>query len=93
MFHDHAWDQAAQRGLLPEAHRQRDLAKLVQEDFSQKPRRLLTESQFKARVAYLLNACSQMKDGQDYSSVEKLVRGMPKRLAKCKNNLYGRCGK
>ena len=31
--------------------------------------------------------------GQQHSYLQKLVRGMPKRLARCKKNKYGRCGK
>ena len=31
--------------------------------------------------------------GQQHSFLQKLVRGMPARLQKCKDNLYGRCGK
>ena len=32
-------------------------------------------------------------DGQELSYLSKLVRGMPKRLAKCRARKYGRCGK
>ena len=31
--------------------------------------------------------------GEQYSYLERLVRGMPKRLARCKKNSYGPCGK
>ena len=33
------------------------------------------------------------KQGQEYSPLQKLLRVMPRRLAKCKRNRYGRCGK
>ena len=36
--------------------------------------------------------CSQ-GPGEQYSYLERLVRGIPKRLAKCKKNNYGPCGK
>ena len=33
------------------------------------------------------------KSGEQFSPLQKLLRGMPRRLAKCKANRYGRCGK
>ena len=52
-----------------------------------------TISQFKQRVAQILNGFSVAKEGEPCSFLQKLVRGMPKRLAKCKRQRYGRCGK
>ena len=70
-----------------------DLAKLEQKDFCAKPRRFLTEAQFKARVAMLLDSYGQVKPGETYSYLQKLVRGMPGRLRKRRSNTLGRCGK
>ena len=35
----------------------------------------------------------EKKPGEVHSRLEKLVRGMPKRLHQCKEHNYGRCGK
>ena len=50
-------------------------------------------AKFKQRVAQILNGFSVAKEGEPCSFLQKLVRGMPKRLAKCKRQRYGRCGK
>ena len=55
--------------------------------------RVLSVPQFKQRVAQILNVWSVPKTGDTHSFLQKLVRGMPKRLAKCQQNRYGRCGK
>ena len=55
--------------------------------------RVLSVPQFKQRVAQILNVWSVPKTGETHSILQKLVRGMPKRLAKCQQNRYGRCGK
>lgn len=68
-----------------------DLAEREQEDLSQG--RVLTKTQFKQRVAQLLSEYSAPAAGQAHSFLSKLVRGMPKRLAKCRARRYGRCGK
>ena len=39
------------------------------------------------------NSYGQVKPGEQYSYLAKLVRGMPKRLQKCRAILFGRCGK
>ena len=62
-----------------------------QEDLSQ--HRVLTKTQFKQRVAQLLSGYGEPAHGQELSYLSKLVRGMPKRLAKCRARKYGRCGK
>ena len=69
----------------------KDLAKREQADLSDK--RDLAPQQFKQRCSQLLNSYSVPKDGEQYSRLQKLIRGMPKRLRKCKANSYGRCGK
>ena len=43
-------------------------------------------------VALLLDSHVEKKAGEQYSYLEKLVRGMPKRFAKCHANHFGRCG-
>ena len=68
-----------------------DLAEREQEDLSQG--RVLTKTQFKQRAAQLLSEYSAPAAGQAHSFLSKLVRGMPKRLAKCRARTYGRCGK
>ena len=70
-----------------------DLAKLEQNDFSMQPRRYLSTQQFKSRVSKLLTSYGDVKPGQQYSYLQKLIRGMPRRLAQCRRNLFGRCGK
>ena len=49
--------------------------------------------QFKQRAAQILQCYGEKKPGEVYSRLEKLVRGMPKRLRKCKERNYGRFGK
>ena len=69
----------------------RDLAAREQEDLT--AGHVLTVSTFRKRAAQLLNSYGVPADGQSHSSLQKLVRGMPRRLAECKKNKYGRCGK
>ena len=73
------------------AQLRKDLAAREQEDLS--AGRVLTLAQFKQRAAHILNSYAVPKDGQEFSYLSKLVRGMPKRMAKCKAKKYGRCGK
>ena len=69
----------------------RDLAKREQADFA--ANRQITTHQFKQRVAQLLQGYGVKKPIESYSRLEKLIRGMPKRLRKCKERRFGRCGK
>ena len=69
----------------------RELAFREQSDLDQDL--MLTLSQFKQRVAQILNVFSVAGEGEPCNFLQKLVRGMPKRLAKCKRQRYGRCGK
>ena len=55
--------------------------------------KIITTHQFKQRVAQLLLSYSLKNPGEEYSYLEKLVRGMPARLLKCKKNKYEPCGK
>ena len=55
--------------------------------------RFLTAQQFKKRCAQILDTYSAIKAGKSHSPIQLLIRGMPKRLRRCKANRYGRCGK
>jgi hypothetical protein len=46
--------------------------------------KVITTHQLKQRVAQLLHSYSLKGPGEEYSYLEKLVRGMPARLLKCK---------
>ena len=69
----------------------KDLAHREQTDL--KTNYTLTPQQFKQRCAQLLNSYCVPVEGEIYSRIQKLIRGMPKRLRKCKDNKYGCCGK
>ena len=69
----------------------RDLAKREQSDYLMGKE--ISIKQFKQRASELLQCCGQKKPGGVHSRLEKLVRGMPKRLHQCKERNYGRCGK
>ena len=73
------------------AQLRKDLA--VREQADLRAGRVLTKRKFRARAAHILQTYSVPRAGQQWSYLQKLVRGMPKRLAKCKANCYGRCGK
>ena len=70
----------------------KDLAKREQEDLKQK-KPALTVPQFRARAAQILYSYSVPQRGEARSRLEKLVRGMPKRLAQLKKHKFGRFGK
>ena len=55
--------------------------------------KVITVLQFKQRAAQLLHSYGLTGPGEKHSYLEKLVRGMPARLQRCKNNRYGPCGK
>ena len=67
------------------------LAEREQEDLA--AGRVLTAAMFRKRAAQLLNSYGVPAPSETYSSLSKLVRGMPARLAKCRKNKFGRCGK
>ena len=73
------------------AQLRKDLAVREQDDLQK--RKIITVPQFRQRATQILNSYGEAAPGQAYSYLQKLVRGMPKRLAKCKANDYGRCGK
>ena len=68
----------------------RDLANREQVDYAAGV--VLTVQQFKQRASQLLNSYGAKKPGE-YNSLEKLARGMPKRLQQRRKRRYGRCGK
>ena len=53
----------------------------------------ITAHQFKQRVAQILFSYSLKGPGEEHSYLERVVRGMPARLLRCKKNKYGPCGK
>ena len=55
--------------------------------------KVITTLQFKQRASQILNSYGCVHPGKKYSYLESLIRGIPKRLEKCKNNKYGPCGK
>ena len=73
------------------ARLRRDLAVREFEDL--KVGKIITVKQFKQRCSQLLTSYSLKGPGEQYSYLEKLVRGMIARLVKCRKNKYGVCGK
>ena len=69
----------------------KDLAKRELEDLT--AGRILTLSQYRQRIGQILSTYEQPRAGEQHSRLEKLVRGMPARLRKARQNNYGRCGK
>ena len=54
--------------------------------------KIITTLQFKQRCSQLLTSYAYVKPGKKYSYLENLIRGMPRRLLRCKENKYGPCG-
>ena len=73
------------------ARLRQDLAEREQEDLKQG--KTLTVAQFRARAAQILQSYSVVKRGETRNYYQKLLRGMPARLAKFKQNKFGSCGK
>ena len=55
--------------------------------------RTLSTRQFKQRVSQLLTSYSERKVSERFNYYQHLLRGMPARLAKCRANRFGPCGK
>ena len=55
--------------------------------------RHITVTQYRQRVGQLLTSYTVPPQGQQHSFLQRLVRGMPRRLAKCRANRFGPCGK
>ena len=73
------------------AQLRKDLAVRAQEDLS--AGRQLSTAQFRQRVAQILKQYSEVQPGETHSYLTKLVLGMPRRLAMCRRNKYGRSGR
>ena len=73
------------------AELRKDLAEREFEDL--KAGKVISKTSFKQRVSQLLTSYSLPGPGQQHSYLERLVRGMPRRLERCKANKYGPCGK
>ena len=73
------------------ARLRRDLA--VREMADLKAGRCLSVCQYKCRASQILTSYSSPQSGECMSYLSRLLRGMPRRLAKCKANGYGPCGK
>ena len=72
------------------ARLRRDLA--VREMADLKAGRCLSVCQYKSRASQILTSYSFPQSGESMSYLSRLLRGMPRRLAKCKANGSGRCG-
>ena len=55
--------------------------------------RFITATQYRQRAGQILNSYAVPAQGQGHSFLQKLVRGMPRRLARCRANHFGPCGK
>ena len=73
------------------ARLRRDLAVREMDDL--KAGRCLSVCQYKCRASQILASYSVPQSGECMSYLSRLLRGMPRRLAKCKANGYGSCGK
>lgn len=73
------------------AQLRKDLAKRGQDDFG--AGRTLTMGNFRQRAAQLLKSYGKVLANQKYSFLRELVRGMPRRLRRSREQGYGRCGK
>ena len=54
--------------------------------------RHITVTQYRQRVGQLLASYTVPMEGQEHYFLQRLVRGMPRRLAKCRANRFGPCG-
>ena len=55
--------------------------------------RFITATQYRQRAGQILNSYAIPAQGQGHSFLQKLVRGMPSRLARCRAICFGLCGK
>ena len=53
----------------------------------------ISVQQFRQRASQILQSFEVPKPGERVSRLERLIAGMPKRLAQCKANRYGKCCK
>ena len=69
----------------------KELAKREMTDLDD--RRTLTVPEFRRRAAQILHSFETRRPNERLSRLEKLIEGMPQRLADCRANRYGRCKK
>ena len=69
----------------------RDLGERERED--RKAGRVLSVQLFRRRVSQILTSYSVRSGGDRLNLYERLLRGMPARLSKCRANKYGPCSK
>lgn len=69
----------------------KELSRREVEDMDAK--RHLTVDQFRQKAAQILHSYTIPKPGRAKSRLQKYIAGMPKGLADCKANTYGKCGK
>ena len=69
-----------------------DLSEREQADLAAK-KAVLTVPHFKARAAQILHSYSVVRPGESHNRLEKLVRGMSKRMQQLKKNKFGRISK
>ena len=55
--------------------------------------RHISVAQYRQRVGQLLTSYTVPMEGQEHFCLQRLVRGMPRRLATCRANHVGSCGK
>ena len=53
----------------------------------------ISAQQFRQRASQILQSFEAPRPGERLSRLERLIAGMPKRLAQCKANRYGKCSK
>ena len=73
------------------ARLRRDLGVREREDL--KAGRIISVRFFRQRVSQILTSYSARSGGERLNFYERLLRGMPARLSKCRANKYGPCGK
>ena len=69
----------------------RELAKKEMVDFDQG--RTLTSAGFRRHASQILQSFGVRQRRERLSRLEKLIAGMPQRMADCRANRYGRCRK
>ena len=73
------------------ARLRRDLGQREREDL--KVGRVISHSVFRQRVSQILQSYSKPSGEDRLNFYQRLLRGMPARLSKCRANKYGPCGK
>ena len=68
-----------------------DLSRMEMNDLTHG--KILAAAQLRQRASQILQSFTVAPPAGGKSRLEKLIDGMPKRLARCKANRYGKCGK